>query len=83
MSLDLKHTEASFLPSPIDWLYLRVADMPRCRDLAIFVRTTDNRQQTTDNRQQTDKPIALPLLRMRAHGVIMQILVVNGFAHNI
>ncbi len=44
MSLDLKHTEASFLPRPIDSLYLRVAEMPRCRDLAIFVRTTDDRQ---------------------------------------
>jgi hypothetical protein len=44
MSLDLKHTEASFSPSTIDSLYLRVTEMPRCRDLAIFVRTTDNRQ---------------------------------------
>ena len=51
MSLDLKHTEASFLPRPIDSLYLRVAEMPRCRDLAIFVRTRD-RRQTIDG--QTD-----------------------------
>jgi hypothetical protein len=33
--------------------------MPRSRDLAIFVPTTDRRQ--TDRQ---DKPIALPLLRM-------------------
>jgi hypothetical protein len=35
---------------------------PRSRDLAIFMLTTD------DN--QTRKPIALPLLRMRARGVM-------------
>ena len=43
-----------------DWSRLRVAQVPRCRDLAIFVVTTDRR---TDGR--TDKPITLPL-RMRA-----------------
>jgi hypothetical protein len=34
----LKHTEASFSPNSIDSLYLRVAEMPRTRDMAIFVR---------------------------------------------
>ncbi len=61
MSLDLKHTEASFLPSPIDLLYLRVAEMPRCPDLAIFVRTTDDRRQT-----QTD--YFTPAAHARARG---------------
>ncbi len=42
MSLDLKHNEASFSPSSIDSLYLGVAEMPRCRELAI-VQTTDDR----------------------------------------
>jgi hypothetical protein len=59
ISLDLKHTEASFSPSSIDSLRLRVAEMPRYRDLSIFVRTTD--------RCQT---IALPLAaqaRMRGN----------------
>ena len=38
---DLKHSETSFSTSS---LYLRVAQMPRCGDLAIFMMTTDNRQ---------------------------------------
>jgi hypothetical protein len=54
VSLDLKDTEASFLPSSIESLRLRVTQVPRCRDMVIFVRTTDDRQQT-------NKPIALPL----------------------
>ena len=48
------HSSQSLIPT--DWLRLRVAQVPRCRDLAIFVVTTDRR---------TDKPITLPL-RMRA-----------------
>jgi hypothetical protein len=36
--------------------------VPRSRDMAIFVRTTDDRHRT-------DKSIALPLLYMRAHRV--------------
>jgi hypothetical protein len=36
--------EARFSPSTIDSLYLRVTDHePRCRDLVILVRTTDDR----------------------------------------
>ncbi len=61
MSLNLKHTEASFSPSPIDLLYLRVAEMPRKRDMVIFV-------QVTDDRCWTDKSIALPLLHRRTRG---------------
>jgi hypothetical protein len=61
MSLDLKHTEASFSPSSIDSLYLRVAEMPRCRNLAIFVRTTDDRRTNQ---------LLYPLLHMRTPGVI-------------
>jgi hypothetical protein len=55
---DSKHNEAGFSTISTDSLCLRVAQMPRSRDLAIFVLTTD-------------RPIALPLLRMRARGVIM------------
>jgi hypothetical protein len=62
---DSKHNEAGFSTILIDLLCLRVAQVPRSRDLAIFVLTT-NRQQTD---RQTDKPIALPLLRMCARGV--------------
>ncbi len=60
MSLDLKHTEASFSPSLIDSLYLRVAEMPRCRDMAIFVWITGDRRTNQ---------LLYPLLRMRAHGI--------------
>ena len=41
---DLKHNEASFSMISTDMLYLRVTQMPRSPDLAIFVLTTD----TTD-----------------------------------
>ena len=41
---DLKHNEASFLTISTDMLCLRVAQMPRSPDPAIFVLTTD----TTD-----------------------------------
>jgi hypothetical protein len=51
-SIDFKHTEAIFSPGSIDSLYLRVAQVPRSRDMAIFGF-------------MTDKQIALPLLRMR------------------
>jgi hypothetical protein len=36
VSLDLKPTEASFLPNLTDSLCLRVAQVPRSRDMAIF-----------------------------------------------
>ena len=46
---DSKHTEASFLAILTDtytlYMYLRVAQMPRSPDLAIFVLTTDNDRQ--------------------------------------
>jgi hypothetical protein len=45
---DSKHNEAGFSTISTDSLCLRVAQMPRSRDLTIFVWTTD------------DKPIALP-----------------------
>ena len=49
---------------------MRVAQMPRYRDLAIFVPMTDNdrRWQTTDDSKRQTKPIALPLAHVR--GVI-------------
>jgi hypothetical protein len=65
MSLNLKQTEAGFSPSSIDSLCLRVAETPRCRDLAIFVRMTDRQPDT-----QTDCML-YPLLHMRARGVII------------
>ena len=53
MTNDSKHIQASILPILTDWLRLQVAQMARCRDLAIFmVMTTDG---------QTDRPITLPL----------------------
>ena len=72
MPNDLKHIQASLSLIPTDWLRLRVAQVPRCRDLAILVVTTDRRTDgQTDRRtdgqmdRRTDKPITLPL-RMRA-----------------
>ena len=56
MPNDSKHIQASLSLIPTDWLRLRVAQVPRCRDLVIFVVTKDRR---------TDRPITLPL-RMRA-----------------
>ena len=43
---DLKHIQAKFSPISTDWivLCLRVAQMPRCQDLAIFMVTTTDRQ---------------------------------------
>ena len=54
----LRHSEASFSPISIVSLHLRVAQMPRSYDLAIFVRTTDR------------WPFALPLAHAR--GVIVR-----------
>ena len=59
MPNDSKHIQPSLSLIPTDWLCLRVAEMPRCRDMAIFVVTTDGQ---TDKR--TDRLITL-LLRMR------------------
>ena len=55
MSLDSKHAEARFSPNATDSLYLLVAQVPRPRDMAIFVLTT-----TT-----TTRPITLPLAHAR------------------
>jgi hypothetical protein len=56
---DSKHNEASFSTTSTDLLYLRVAQMSRRSDLAIFVLTDG----------QTDGPITLPLAHAR--GVII------------
>jgi hypothetical protein len=40
---NLKHTEVGFSMNSIDLLCLRVAQMPRSRDLTIFMLTTDRR----------------------------------------
>ena len=52
MSLDLKHTEANSSPNWTDSRCLRVAQVPKSRDMAIFVFTT-----TTTT---TTRPITLP-----------------------
>ena len=54
---DSKHTEVSFSATLTDTLYLRVTQMPRSPDLAIFVLTTDN----DDGQNRLHYP-----LRMRA-----------------
>ena len=41
-----KHTEASFSPVSTDSFCLRVAQMPRSRDVAIFVATDDRKDKT-------------------------------------
>ena len=38
------YAQASSSLIPTDWLRLRAAQVPRCRDLAIFVVTTTDRQ---------------------------------------
>ncbi len=47
LSNDSKHNEASFSTSPTHLLYLRVSQMSRCSDLAIFV-LTDGQTDRTD-----------------------------------
>ena len=61
MFLDSKHAEAHFSPNATDSLYLLVAQMPRPRDMVIFVLTTTTTTTTT-------RPITLPLAHAR--GVI-------------
>ena len=41
---DSKHNEANLSTILTDMLYLQVAQMPRSPDLAIFLLTTDDRQ---------------------------------------
>ena len=65
---DSKHTEASFSAIFTDRLHLRVAQMPRSPDLAIFVLTTDRRQT---------KLITLPLAHAR--GIIIMMVPGKGF----
>ena len=60
MPNDLKHTQASFSLILTDWSRLRVAQMPRCRDLAIFMVTTTDRQIypyacTRDNNSERER----------------------------
>ena len=57
MTLDSKHSEASFSPNS---LCLRIAKTPRCQDLAIFfVDNSDN--DMDDNNIMMIEPITLPL----------------------
>ena len=48
MPNDSKHIQASLSLIPTDWLRLRVAQVSRCRDLAIFVVTTDGQMDKTN-----------------------------------
>ena len=66
MPNDLKHIQASLSLIPTDWSRLRVAQVPRCRDLAIFVVTTDGQMD-----RQTDY-----FTPAHAHGVISDLLTV-------
>ena len=68
---ELKHTEVS--PILTDSLCLRVAQIPRARDVAIFVVMT-----TTDDRQQT---ILIALYLAHACGVITNYLQI-GVGYN-
>ena len=52
---DSKHTEASFSGILTDTLHLRVAQMPRSPDLAIFVPTDDN----NDRQNQLHYPLRM------------------------
>ena len=58
--VNLKKSQAGFLPHSTVRLYLQFAQMPTSRDLAIFVPTTTSTE---------DKPITLPLAYV--HGVTM------------
>ena len=72
MPKESKHTEASFLPISTDSLCLRVAQIPRSRDVAIFVVMTNNRRQT--------KLIALSLAHARGVKIATK-LKSNGFLY--
>ncbi len=58
---DSKHNEASFSTTSTGLLYLRVAQMSRCSDLAIFVLTDGQTDRRTDGQNRLHYP-----LRMRA-----------------
>jgi hypothetical protein len=62
LPIDSKHNEVSFSTISTDLLYLRVAQMPRCPDLAIFVLTDKQTNGQTE-------PIALPLAHTRERGL--------------
>ena len=68
ISLDSKHTEARFSPNATDSLYLLVAQVPRPRDMAIFLLTT-----TT-----TTRPITVTLPLARARGVKIWLILVHS-----
>jgi hypothetical protein len=59
---DLRHNEAGFSTISTDSLCLRVAQMPRYRDLAIFVLTIDG-QTYTDTQTGSFTPAAHPRTR--------------------
>ena len=48
MPNDLKHIQASFSLILTDWLRLRIAQMPRCQDLVIFMVTITTTDRQTD-----------------------------------
>ena len=65
MPNDSKHIQADLSLIPTDWSRLRVAQVPRCRDLAIFMVTTDgqtdSRYPCACARDNNDDKITLPL----------------------
>ena len=66
---DSKHTEASFSTILTDTLYLRVAQTPRCPDLAIFVLMTDN-YDDGQNRLPYPSLVPRPFKRKRRKGLV-------------
>ena len=67
MTNDSKHIQA--LPSVslimTDWICLRVAQMPRSQDLAIFVVTTDEQMD-----RRTDRPNTYPCACTRGNDTL-------------
>ena len=74
MSLDSRHAEARFSPNATDSLNILVAQVPRPRDMAIFVLTTTITTTTlNDNDDTTDyfTPCACAQGNLRFKSVII------------
>ena len=76
MPNDLKHIQASISLISTDWLCLRVAQMPTCQDLVIFVVTTDRQ---TD--RQTDYFTPVHACRVITYSIDRLTINVNLYMH--
>jgi hypothetical protein len=56
---DSKHNKDSFSTTSTDLLYLRVAQMSRCSDLAIFVLTDGQTDRQTDGHNRLLYPLRM------------------------